>query len=114
MIASLSAEAFRDVARVVECYQRGRITASKARELCEAIAFDGGVLDAMDPGDLGASLAERVSWAIAHGYGTTKLAADRLGADYHAVGVAIMRLARRGKIERVGHGAYVARRTDAE
>lgn len=104
--ARLSMEAFRDVDAVVATYGRGRISASKARELCEAIVFDGQRLASIDPANLGASLAERVAWAVSLGSEGAAEVAARLDADVQDCAVALCRLAIRGRIERVAMGRY--------
>ncbi len=106
----LPMEAMRDIDRVVRALQRGRITWSKARGLCESIAFDGSRLGDIDPRELGESELTATLWLLQRVPDLTPAAAaEDLGLDPRRAAMLLSRLARSGKAERVGHGRYAAR-----
>lgn len=104
--ARLSMEAYRDLAEVAHAHARGRISASKARGLCESIAFDGIRLADLDPANLGGSETDRCAWALWMGDEVPEQVGARLDMPQHRAAMVLSRLARTGRAMRVGHGRY--------
>ena len=105
----LSMEAALSIGEVVAAWHGGRITASQSRGLMESIAFDGVRASAIDPAELGGSLADRVLWFMRRRLDTRAVdVAVGLGVDVQAAAESLSRVCRRRQIERVGYGVYRA------
>ena len=107
----LSMEAARDIAYVCSLWERGHISASKARGLMERIAFEKLDLDEVDPRELDGSEVSAIMWMMRRSQGetyTANIISEHLGIELQRTRELLSRMARTGKAERVKYGVYKA------
>lgn len=104
-------ERFREIDRVIAAYSKGKISASKAREVVERVVFDDLNLKDLDPRELGDHTEiERIRWVMLPNEGlTVDQIAKRAELPPQRTAELCSRLARRGRATRTKHATYQRR-----